>query len=151
MVEILRPNVPFDPSKQDGLEYNQLPKVRHQPVDPNISPAEYQRQVDEMHSSTQDCYSRWVVQCVRGLHKPGQAVFSCGHCKEQDQVHPDGMIFTPFKYYLCMRCYKQHMFRKLELRTKLIIDCRQCIMLEWDRVRKIDPNKVKDFLVNGVY
>lgn len=147
-MNILRLGAPFDPKKQVGLDYNQLPRTG---PDPNLSPEEYQRQVDDMHNRTQECYSRWVTECLRGLHKPAQAIFSCGHCKEQDEMHPNGMIFTPFKYYLCMRCYKQHMYRKLDLNWKLFIDCRQCIMNEWERVKKIDPSKVRDFLSDGVY
>jgi hypothetical protein len=150
MTEILRPNFNFDPNKQRTLDYKSLPMADRKP-DPNLSPEEYQQQLDEMHSKTQQMYMMCVTECVRGLHKPAQAVFSCGHCKEQDPVHPNGMIFTPFKYYLCNHCYDKHRVRKLDLAYKLIVDCHQCIKNEWERVKKIDPTKVRDFLKDGVY
>lgn len=152
-MSILRPQFPTpnNPNHKPRLDYGLLPKTGREPLDPNMTPDEYERQLNNMHAKTQEAYTMWVTECVRGEHRPAQAVFTCGHCKEQDPVHPDGMIFTPFKYYLCMSCYHRHMYRKLELNTKLMVECHQCVLKEWERIKKLDPTKVKDFLTDGVY
>jgi len=151
-VSILRPQFPApgQPSHRPRLDYANLPRTGRE-VDPEIGTAEYQRRLDLMNRASQTAYMHASVECGKNAHRPAQCVFACDHCVEQDPVHPVGMIFTPFKYFLCMKCYHQHMVRKLDLAYKLKAQCNQCIIDEWERIKKIDPTKVRDFLKDGVY
>ena len=148
---ILQGSNSFGPAKQRGLDYSQLPATGRE-ADPSLSPAQYAEQLEQMNKAAEFmAYSGTVVECSKGLHRPGKAVFACDHCITQDPVHPVGIITTPFKYFLCMDCYHRHIFRKLDLAHKLKVYCNQCIIDEWERIKKIDPTKVRDFLKRGVY
>lgn len=136
---------PFDPTKQRNLDYSQLPKTGREAAE-NMSPSEYQQYLDGVNrTAEQTFYSGAVVRCSKDLHKPGKVVFACAHCVTQDEVHPVGIIASPFKYYLCKTCYDRHMLRRLDLGLKLQVHCHQCIIDEWNRIKRIDPTKVRDF------
>jgi hypothetical protein len=88
-----------------------------------------------------------VTECAAKKHFPGTLVFSCGHCVDQDEVHPIGIVRTPKLYYLCKACYDKHTTRKLDLLRALQTSCWNCIMEECLRIKKIDPTKVVDMTI----
>ena len=126
------------------LDYENLPN-QNNPF-PGESPAEYERRLERTKQTAQSTfYSGAVQKCSKNKHFPGKVVFACDHCETQDPVHPNGIIFSPFKYFLCMRCYQNHMVRKLDLAHILKTRCFQCITDEIARIKAINPSLVKDF------
>jgi len=128
-------------------DYSGLPRTGRE-CRPGESVQGYQERLDQMNQSAAFmAYSAAVVACPKNKHFPGKAVFSCDHCHNQDPVHPDGVIRSPFFYFLCKTCYTRHMSRKLDLAYKLKTSCLQCIQDEITRIKAIDPGKFQDFLM----
>ena len=124
------------------IDYKFLPKTGRE-YNPNDKRS-YDEQLREAEQQyEQASYSGAFLRCER--HGPAPIIFACGHCAEQDPVHPQGLVLTPYRYYLCKHCYNKHQLKTLDFNTELKTTCWNCILAEWDRIKKIDPSKLKDF------
>ena len=130
------------PNTQKEWDYSQLPKTGRE-VDPAVK--NYHEQQENMLNQQANflSYASFGVRCTQGKHFPAKAVFACDHCVQQDPIKPDGMVFTPYKYYLCNKCYFKHRTSSLDLPRVLKTYCWNCILEEAQRINLIDPSKCK--------
>jgi hypothetical protein len=134
-----------DNFQKPKLDYRGLPISQSAP-NAGETVGEYERRLEETQEAFQKAFFSGAFQrCMKNKHPQAKIVFACDHCETQDPVHPVGMVFSPFKYFLCTDCYKRHMRRKFELATYLKTRCFQCIMDECTRIKRINPTLVKDF------
>lgn len=75
------------------------------------------------------------------------ATWACAHCYPQDEKHPDGIVFTPKRYYVCRTCWRLIEEHKFNFRTEIMTKCWQCINDEGQRIRQIDPGLLIDYSV----
>jgi hypothetical protein len=128
-----------------GLDYSKLPKTGRE-YNPQLE-MPYEEQVARFEKQAQwTAYSGAFMHC--DTHKMGKVVFACDHCHEQDPVHPVGMVFSPFKYFLCGDCFKKHKMQSLDFARCLKTRCWNCILDEWSRISLRDPNLCVDLLTN---
>jgi hypothetical protein len=135
------------PTQMGGglIDYSKLPKTGRE-YDPSLE-MPYEEQCKRFEKQAEwTAYSGAFMQC--DTHKMGKVVFACEHCHEQDPVHPVGMVFSPFKYFLCTDCYKKHQMQSLDFAYVLKTRCWNCILDEWMRISKLDPYKCVDLLTN---
>ncbi len=126
------------PWARPNLDYTQLPNVGRD-YDPNLKMS-YEEQLKIHETRAQQAYSsQGFVHCP--THGQGKIVFACAHCAEQDPVHPRGMIFSPFKYFLCNDCYGEYRLHSFDFAHKLAVTCYFCIVETWQRIVQDDPKK----------
>ena len=101
-------------------------------------------------------------KCPVGKHGPKESrlVFCCVHTLNQDEFHPVGIYFVPFKYsnqrdmigasgyYLCPSCLRLQERGKLDLIHTLVSACYGCVNDEGTRIAQIDPQKIKDLRIH---
>jgi len=134
---------PLCPPNQPNFDYSKLPKTGRE-YDPSsgLSPEEH---FDRLQRTAQhEAYAGRTIKCPKNQHWPGQLVFACAHCATQDPENPQGMILTPYMYYICNSCYRRSRDRKVDFSRVLETNCWECILAEWERVKQIDGDRVKD-------
>lgn len=105
----------------------------------------YEEQVAAFNAQAEmACYSRACVRCEK--HGQASIIFACDHCHEQDPVRPIGIIFTPFRYFICNGCYRSYQLGRLNFWLELKVRCWPCILDEWNRIDKINPKLNKDWV-----
>ncbi|NDQ58580.1 MAG: hypothetical protein GZ088_16050 [Acidipila sp.] len=125
-----------------GLDYKLIPKIGRESHDGELSQS-YTKRMEKFEQQTEQMmYSGMFIRCAK--HNMGGITFTCPHCKEQDPVRPQGMIRTPFGYYLCTWCYGKYRTESLDLPHVLESCCGLCLMDELLRVRAIDPKRAID-------
>ena len=104
----------------------------------------YAQQVEEFQQQMQHTsYSGAFLRCE--VHQMGKVIFACDHCEHQDPVHPRGMIFAPYRYFLCNDCYSRHQLQSLDFGRELKARCWNCILDEWARIKLINPTLLRDW------
>lgn len=111
--------------------------------------AEFYEQKEAAQEAAQNLYFRTVVECPVKLdnkpkHTLAKACMACRHCRQQDEVHPDGIVLMPDRYYLCIPCLALFERKKFFLLRDGVITCRACVMEEAERIARIDPANFKD-------
>jgi hypothetical protein len=129
------------------LDYSKLPKTGREDMnryDGTQIAKPYSQQVEEFSQRAENtAYSGAFLRCE--VHQMGKVVFACDHCEHQDEVHPDGMIFTPYRYFICNKCYAKHQLMSLNFQYELKTRCWNCILDECMRLKNIDPKLVRDW------
>lgn len=125
------------------IDYSLLPKIGREAAPGELAKTYTQRMEAFEQRAEQVSYSGAFIRC--DTHKMGAVTFTCPHCKEQDPVNPQGMIRTPYGYYLCQHCYGQYKLSALDLPQVLQTCCGLCLMDEFMRVReRVGPKKCVD-------
>jgi len=70
--------------------------------------------------------------------------FGCAHVARQDDLHPDGIVFTPKRYYVCKMCWSLIERKKFDFDREIMTLCWYCIEDEARRIVKIDPALLLD-------
>jgi hypothetical protein len=131
------------PSNQPNFDYSKLPKTGRE-YDPasGMSPDEHFERLQRV--AQHEAYAGRTIKCPKNQHWPGNLVFACPHCATQDEQHPQGMILTPYMYYICTSCYTRSRDRKVDFSRLLETNCWECILAEWERISHIDKSVLKD-------
>ncbi len=106
-------------------------------------PIEWDRQRALDEEATRMMTARVGVTCP--VHPMiGSARAACAHCLQQDEVHPDGIVFTDAGYYVCFTCFKHIEQRKVRLRNIVRIYCNFCLEAEINRILTLKKTLFRD-------
>ena len=83
-----------------------------------------------------------TVRCDK--HPQAKPVMACRHCHEQDEVHPDGVVFMEHHYFLCFKCLELVEKVRFKWNSELYIYCYPCIQEEIARLKSISPLLFQD-------
>jgi hypothetical protein len=129
------------------IDYSQLPRTGREDqnkYDGTGIVKSYATQVEEFTKiAEQVSYAGTIQRCE--THGMAKVIFACDHCEHQDPVHPNGMIMTPYRYFLCNRCYAKHQLMSLDFAHELKTRCWNCILDEWSRIKLINPTILHDW------
>jgi len=73
--------------------------------------------------------------------------WGCKHVYPQDEMHPDGLVFHPRRYYCCKKCLDLIERKRFKFSTEMVLRCYLCINEESYRLHKINPEFVVDLTV----
>ncbi len=77
------------------------------------------------------------VKCDK--HWQAAPVMACQHCHQQDEIHPDGVVFMPHSYFLCFKCLNNVERKRFIFNKELFIYCLPCVEAEIARIKGISP------------
>lgn len=72
--------------------------------------------------------------------------FGCAHVAEQDPLKPNGIVFTPKRYYVCFDCWSLIQRKRFDFSQEIMTLCWECISEEAWRIYRIDPNLLLDYV-----
>jgi len=88
----------------------------------------------------------FAVGVVCPNHPFGKPVIACGHCHEQDPVHPEGIVLSDSGFYACKTCWDRITMHKWRYWDVMTLQCHHCIKATVDRLLATDPTKFTDYM-----
>ena len=105
---------------------------------------DFDQNAQEAESALNHMQSMAAIACA--IHPPKEAfpLAVCRHCKQQDEIKPDGIVYCPNNLILCFTCLRLWRAKRINIGKDIVVSCGSCVLAEVDRIRKLNSNLVVD-------